>query len=215
MNIRLKVKKTHPIRGNIAKFAPAFILNKPNFKNIKIDVRSFDISKYDNLPAWRINKQTQFKPNTYPIYGMEKFALSSFVSGKYDHSCRWPGKKTNPIQTQNKAKVANLSPRDNKFIPKGSSIYPRWIIDVPLCYYALLFLELLPRFLRHYSLDYLARWAVEYPCCMSRVNKPMKPCNKEELKCRLITPAQNPVVPSCLIAGTSWQVPAQWRWLRK
>jgi hypothetical protein len=61
----------------------------------------------------------------------------------------------------------------------------------------------IPRSLRHYSLDYLVRPVLKYPCFMSRVNKPTKPCDKEELKCRLIIPAPNPVVPSCLIAGAS------------
>jgi len=45
------------------KIAAAFIQNKPNFKNIKIGVSSFETSKYEILPAWRVEKTNPIKPN--------------------------------------------------------------------------------------------------------------------------------------------------------
>ena len=104
--------------------------------------------------------QTQFKPDPGKVENEPKKCYNN----ELQRFCPDVVKKTNPIQTQFKPKTANLSPRDNQ-----SSIYPRGLIDVPLCFYALMFLALFLRSLRHYSLDYLVRRAVEYPCCMSLV----------------------------------------------
>ena len=43
-----------------------FSENKPNFKNIKIGVSSFETSKYEILPAWRGEKTNPIKPNSKP-----------------------------------------------------------------------------------------------------------------------------------------------------
>ncbi len=199
--MQLNNEKNRQIKGKITKSSITFSENKPNSQNNKIGVSSFGASKYEILTAWRGKKQTQFKPNQTQFKANLRKAKNEpkkCYNNELQRFCPGGAKKSNPIQTQNKPNAANLSPRDNK-----SSIYPRGIIDVPLCSYALVFLGLLPRFLRHYSLDYFVRWSVEYLFRMSRVNKPTKPCYKEELKCRPITPAQNPVVPSCLIADAS------------
>ncbi len=101
-------KKGRYFNGKIAKSAVTFRKNKPNFKNIKISVNSFKTSKYEILPAWPGKKQTQFKADSNPILGQYQ---------------GWQT-QTNPIQTQSKAKIVNLSPRDNQL-----SFYPQGIID--------------------------------------------------------------------------------------
>jgi hypothetical protein len=142
------------------------------------------------------------KPNFKNI----KIGISSFMTNKYEILPAWRSKNQTQFKANSNSIKADFNAKQTQYKPNQTQFILGMAVGKP---------ARKPRFLRHYSLDYFVRWAVEYPCCMFRVSKPIKPCNKEELKCRLITPAQNPVVPSCLIAGTSWQVPAQWRWLRK
>ena len=107
-------------REKTTKSATNLIQNKPNFKNIKIGVSSFEKSKYEILPAGSSRKQTQFKPNTNPIYGVAEFTLSSFMTSKYVKSEDLAGNKTNP----NKAKT-NPIPSEAQVLSKveGSSSF--------------------------------------------------------------------------------------------
>ncbi len=124
---RVNSQKTYPIRGKIAKFAPAFIQNKPNFKNIKIGVSSFETGKYEILTARRGKKQTQFKPNTNPIHKRPKMNANICNTKIYGNKTFFLAPKTKP----NKPKVANnqLSLIDNQLRRqtqfKAKQIYPR------------------------------------------------------------------------------------------
>ena len=96
-------EKGSKIRGKITKTAVTSDKNKANFVNSEICVNPFQTSKYEILSAWRDQKQTQFKPNTNPIYGMAKFALSSFMTSKYvkfEDSAAKNKPNTKPIQSQ-------------------------------------------------------------------------------------------------------------------
>jgi len=86
----LNNEKSRLIRGKIAKTAVTFHKNKPNPKNVKIGVNSFETSIYEILSAGSGEKTipskpnlSQYKPDSNPIYGMAKFALSSFMTSKY------------------------------------------------------------------------------------------------------------------------------------
>ena len=103
MNIQLKMKKTHLIKGKFAKSPTTFRKNKANFKNIKIGVNSFKISKCENLPAWRSKKQTQFKPKANPIPERPKMNTNIYYTLGYNNKTFFLAPKTKP----NKAKVAN------------------------------------------------------------------------------------------------------------
>ena len=97
MKNQLKMKKTHQIKGKSTKIATNFRINKPNSKNIKIDISPFKTGKYEILPAWRSErtnpiqsqckpKQSQFwpiirpgKPKTKPNKANSNHALSAHV----------------------------------------------------------------------------------------------------------------------------------------
>jgi len=98
----LNNEKSYKIRGKIAKNRSTFRKNKPNFKNIKINVSFFETSKYEILPAWRGEKKTQYRPNSNPIVKRQKMNLRNALTMNYKKFPRLPGKRTNPIQTQNK-----------------------------------------------------------------------------------------------------------------
>ncbi len=83
-----------------------FMQNKPNSPIVQTDVTFLatinyaifaSLTKVKNKP-----NQTQFKANTNPIFRMAKFALSSFITSKYEKVSSQRGKKTNPIQSQYK-----------------------------------------------------------------------------------------------------------------
>jgi len=81
--------------------------NKPNFKNIKFGVSSFETSKYEILTAWRGEKtnpiQSQFKPNQSQFWANFKGEQS----------------QTKPIQTQFQKPISAPKQRqENKEIPK-------------------------------------------------------------------------------------------------
>ena len=107
----LNNQKKKQIIGKSTKFATVFIKNKANFVNSEICVTPFQTSKYEILSAWRDQNQTQFKPNTNPIYGMAKFALSSFMTNKYVKFENLAGEQTNPIQTQANPKQSQFHRR--------------------------------------------------------------------------------------------------------
>ncbi len=60
-NLELSIEK-------IAKSRPTFRKNKPNSKNIKTGVSSFETRKYETLPACRGGKTNPIKPNSNPIW---------------------------------------------------------------------------------------------------------------------------------------------------
>jgi len=106
---QLKNEKNRQIKEKITKSYSTFCENKPNSKTIKIAISPFKASRYEILPAWRSKKQTQFKPNTNPIHERPKFALSSFMTSKYEHLCRRRVTKTNPNKAKNKFILECLS----------------------------------------------------------------------------------------------------------
>ena len=66
VNPWLKNGKNRLIKEKITKSCITFRENKPNFKNIKIGVSSFETSKYEVLPAGSGEKTNPIKPNTNP-----------------------------------------------------------------------------------------------------------------------------------------------------
>jgi len=64
---QLNNQKIRLFNEKIAKCSVTFRKNKPNFKNIKIGVNSFETSKYEILTAWRGEKTNPIKPNSNPI----------------------------------------------------------------------------------------------------------------------------------------------------
>ena len=100
MKNQLNNKKVWSFKGKITKSGITFRKYKPNFKNIKIGVNSFEISTYEILPAWRSKKQTQFKPNSNPIQERPKINLSTYFTGRYNNMTAPGSKKSNPIQTR-------------------------------------------------------------------------------------------------------------------
>ncbi len=105
-DMQLNHEKNRQIKGKSTKIAAAFIQNKPNLKNNKIGVSSFQKSKYEILPAWRGKKQTQFKPNPNPIPKRPKLNANPFNKMIYKNFILLAGQKTEPIQTQNKPNFA-------------------------------------------------------------------------------------------------------------
>jgi hypothetical protein len=81
---RLNNEKCCSFKGKSKKIAPAFIQNKPNFKNIAISVSSFETSKYKILTAGSGQKQTQCKPNSNPISERPKINLNSLKAMYYE-----------------------------------------------------------------------------------------------------------------------------------
>jgi len=167
-DMQLNNEKGCLFKGKTTKSFTTFRTNKPNSPIVRTDVTSLksmnytifiSLTKVKNKP-----NQTQYKANSNPIPESPKMNVNIYYTKAYNNETASGSGKNKPNTNPNKAKLTNLSTRDNK-----SSIYPRGLIDVPLCFYALMFLALFPRSLSHYSLDYMARWAVEYLCCMSLV----------------------------------------------
>ena len=131
-------QKTGKSKGKMTKNTSTFIQNKPNSKNIKIGVIPFQTSKYEILPAWRSKKQTQFKPNTNPLYFNAIIDLSSFITSKYVRLGNTSDKKTNPIQSQNKPNKLVLECRSWGANKNTLKIYP-FGIDCPIVFEEKLF----------------------------------------------------------------------------
>jgi hypothetical protein len=101
---RLNIQKNRQISEKIIKSSMTFNENKPNFKNIKIGVSSFETSKYEILPAWRGKKQsqpnpiqTQYKPYSQKAKNERKF----YYNNELQKFSQLAGKKqtqTNPKQ---------------------------------------------------------------------------------------------------------------------
>jgi len=98
------MKKAGKSKEKTMKNTTIFMQNKANLSEDKFGAKHFSIRIYERFHplAGPKNKpnQTQFKPNTKPICSNAIIGLSSFMTSKYEHLCRWRGKKTNPIQTQ-------------------------------------------------------------------------------------------------------------------
>jgi hypothetical protein len=99
---RLNDKKVCLFKGKIAKSYITFSESKPNFKNIQIGVSSFEVSKYEILPARRAKKQTQYKPKTKPITKRLKMNVNIFYAEEYNDETYLLFPRTNPVQTQYK-----------------------------------------------------------------------------------------------------------------
>jgi len=69
---QLNNQKVCLFKRKTAKSSTTFRRNKPNFKNIKIGVSSFETSKYEISPACRGEKTNPIKPNTKPIQSQFK-----------------------------------------------------------------------------------------------------------------------------------------------
>ncbi len=80
---QLNDEKVQLIKGKITKSDITFYENKPNLKNIKIGVNTFETGKYEILPAWWSKKQTQYKPKANPITEMQKMGLSCYLTNEY------------------------------------------------------------------------------------------------------------------------------------
>ena len=114
MNIQLKMKKTHLIKGKSTKTTKnptTFRKNKPNSTNVQMNLSYLSTMNYPVFASLTKVKnkpnQTQYKPNSNPICFNALIGLSSFMTSKYEYLCRWQGKKTNPKQTQFKPNWSN------------------------------------------------------------------------------------------------------------
>jgi len=100
----LNNEKSYKIRGKIAKNRSTFRKNKPNFKNIKINVSFFETSKYEILPAWRGEKtnpiQTQFKPNCQKAKNEPKKCFNNELQKISPLTGQKNKPNSNPKQTQ-------------------------------------------------------------------------------------------------------------------
>ena len=107
MNIQLKMKKTHLIKGKstkIAKNPTTFRKNKPNSPIVQTDVTSCTTMNYTIFASLTKVKnkpnQTQFKPNTNPIASKAKMNINIYYTIGYNNFPRLLVQKTNPKQTQ-------------------------------------------------------------------------------------------------------------------
>ena len=99
-------QKKKQIRGKVIKSSMTFSENKPNSINSETGVSSFEINKYEILPACRGKKQTQSKPNSNPIPERPKMNTNIYNTMIYNNETFFPALKTNPIQTQYKPKTS-------------------------------------------------------------------------------------------------------------
>ncbi len=116
------MKKADKSKEKTVNNMTAFIQNKPNFSYAIINISSFDTSKYEILTAWRVEKQTQFKPNSNPIPKRPKMNLNTYITMNYKVFPRLPGKKTNPNKPKTNPIIHNLETAHKSDIYQRNSL---------------------------------------------------------------------------------------------